>query len=89
MIFLQINLILNYVPTNLLSTERLTPNLTNNFVEKIQFLIKIYTKKTLETRKSKNTKKQNYAKKKRISNCSTIPKQNKNYNNINRKKKTY
>jgi len=39
------NSTLNYTLINLLSTKRLTPNLINSFVGKVQFLVKIYINK--------------------------------------------
>jgi len=34
---------LNYAPIIRLSTKRLNPNLINSFVEKLQFIVKLYT----------------------------------------------
>jgi len=53
---------LNYAHINLLSSKRLNYNLINSVVEELQFLVKIYTKKTLKTRKSKSTEEQNWSK---------------------------
>jgi len=59
--FYKKNPTLNYAPIILLSTKRQTPNLTNSFVEKIQFFVKIYAKK-LKTHKLKSTEKQKLSK---------------------------
>jgi len=68
---------LNYAPINVLSIRSLTPNISNSFVEKIQFLIS----------KLVNPPKNKIGQKKYIFNFKTNPKQNKNNSNTNRKKK--